>query len=189
MHLLPSVTAGRSNSTRSMSLRLGMPWKCCFSTHFFPFVVGILRNEFTAQQRTERIRMWQVAQLYQEWIVNFSENNIIVQPKIYNRPYAFQYGALALRSKGGCSLANLCAFRLFRHRLTSKMAAGWRQCIRSIYNVLQKTLELDLIIITVICLTHFRWWRVTREQQNWEPTLFLGCPAPSVNMHSSQTLT
>ena len=46
---------------------------------------------------------------------------------------SFQYGAPALRSKGDCSLVDLCAFWLFRHRLTSKMAAGWRQCIRSIH--------------------------------------------------------
>ena len=26
----------------------------------------------------------------------------------------------------------ICAFRLFRHRFSTKMAAGWRQCIRSI---------------------------------------------------------
>ena len=53
---------------------------------------------------------------------------------------SFQYGALALKSKGGCSLANLCAIRLFRHRLTSIKDGGWMtsmhlRSILSMYSV------------------------------------------------------
>ncbi len=61
--------------------------------------------------------------------------------KGFNRPYAhdvISVGCPRLEVKRrlfiGQSCAprvQICAFQLFRHRFTSKMAAGWRQCIRS----------------------------------------------------------
>ena len=40
--------------------------------------------------------------------------------------------AAAAAVKRRLFICQLCAFRMFRHRLTSKLAAGWRQCIRYI---------------------------------------------------------